>query len=187
MLLTACAPGVEPIEESGVTPRTTTTTEQPLPTAGPTPPDMSLEAPAFGQGDPIPVQYTCDGENISPELHVLNAPSGTLTLALIVDDPDAPLGVWDHWVEYDIPVTTDPVQIWDEGAGLLGVQGINSWRIGGYGGPCPPAGESHRYFFTVYALDARLRIPGGVDSAAVREAMETHILAEAELMGTYSR
>ncbi len=163
-----------------------TTTERPLPTTGPPRPPMEVMSPAFDEGDPIPVRFSCDGQNISPELEIASPPIGTITLAMIVDDPDAPVGIWDHWVEYDIVVEPGD-QLWPEDAGRLGVQGINSWNLSGYGGPCPPQGENHRYFFTVFALDAELLIPEGVDSDALRMAMEGHILGEAQLMGTYSR
>jgi Raf kinase inhibitor-like YbhB/YbcL family protein len=147
---------------------------------------MEVTSPAFGEGDPIPVRFSCDGQNISPELEIASPPIGTITLALIVDDPDAPVGTWDHWVEYDIAVGPGD-QLWPEDAGRLGVQGVNSWNLSGYGGPCPPQGENHRYFFTVFALDAEFLIPEGIDSDALRTAMEGHILGEAQLMGTYSR
>lgn len=147
---------------------------------------MEVTSPAFGEGDLIPVKFSCDGQNISPELEIVSPPIGTITLALIVDDPDAPVGIWDHWVEYDIVVESGDL-LWPEDAGRLGVQGVNSWNLSGYGGPCPPQGENHRYFFTVFALDAELLIPEGVDSDALRMAMEGHILGEAQLVGTYSR
>lgn len=180
----ACSPADETAETE---PEATTTTERPLPTSGPPRPDMTLESPAFAEGDVIPTKFTCDGANVSPELNVISPPSGTASMALIVDDPDAPVGVWDHWVEYDIPLDGNEDQVWEEGVGLLGVRGVNSWNLPGYGGPCPPEGQNHRYFFTVYALDMKLLIPEGVDSSELRAAMEGHILGEAQLMGTYSR
>ncbi len=109
-----------------------------------------------------------------------------MSLVLIVDDPDAPVGVWDHWVVYDIPVT-GPDAVLEEGVAAPGVSGTNSWNLTGYGGPCPPQGETHRYFFTVYALDAMLLIPEGVDSDGVRTAMEGRVIAEAVTMGTFGR
>lgn len=184
LALAACSPTEETVETE---PETTTTTERPFPTSGPPRPDMSLESSAFAEGDIIPAKFTCDGENISPELSVISPPSGTATLAIIVDDPDAPVGVWDHWVEYDIALEAGDDQTWTEGVGVLGTRGVNSWNLPGYGGPCPPEGQNHRYFFTVYALDTELLIPEGVDSGELRTAMEGHILAEAQLMGTYSR
>lgn len=189
LALAACSPDAEVTTSTiATTTTTTTTTERLLPTTGPPRPDMEITSPVFEDGRTIPVRYGCDGANRSPELRITNPPPGTVTLAIIVDDPDAPVGVWDHWVEYDIGVESGANEIvWPEAAGRLGVQGINSWNLPGYGGPCPPGGETHRYFFTVYALNVELLIPEGVDSSALREAMEGHILAEAQLMGTYSR
>ena len=138
------------------------------------------------RGDPIPAKFSCDGQDISPELQVISLPVGTVTLALIVDDPDAPVGTWDHWVEFDIEIESEN-QLWPEDVVRLGVRGVNSWNLLGYGGPCPPQGENHRYFFTVFALDTELLIPEGVDSDALRLAMEGHTLGEAQLMGTYGR
>lgn len=184
VVIAACSPADETAETE---PEPTTTTERPLPTSGPPRPDMTLESPAFADGDVIPAKFTCDGADISPELNVISPPSGTASLAIVVDDPDAPVGVWDHWVEYDIPLEGEEDQVWAEDVGPLGVQGVNSWNVPGYGGPCPPEGQDHRYFFTVYALDKELLIPEGVDSNELRSAMDGHILAEAQLMGTYSR
>lgn len=130
----------------------------------------------------IPARHTCDGADVSPELAIADIPEGTVCLVLVVDDPDAPVGTWDHWVAYDIPVTTTV----PEGARSLGTPGRNSWRRTGYGGPCPPFGE-HRYFFRVYALDARLGLPEGAGKKRVLEAVQGHVLAEASLMGRYSR
>lgn len=182
LILSACSPADEAEQ-----PTTTTTTEPSLPTSGPPRPDMTLESPAFDDGVAIPARFTCDGEDISPELHVLNTPPGTVTLAIVVNDPDAPVGVWDHWVEYDIPNVEEVDQTWEEGVPRLGTPGINSWNLPGYGGPCPPEGQTHRYFFAVYAIEAELLIPEGVDSAALMQAIQGHVLAEARLMGTYSR
>ncbi len=100
----------------------------------------------------------------------------------MMDDPDAPAGSWDHWVAYDVPVTN----LIPESVASLGTSGNNSWRRPGYGGPCPPRG-SHRYFFTIYALDARLDLEPGADKATLLEAIEGHVLAQATLMGRYSR
>lgn len=147
---------------------------------------MEVSSPAFEDGAAIPSQYTCDGEDISPRLDVTFPPSGARSLVLIVDDPDAPVGVWDHWVAFDIPITGDQL-IWPDGIGVLGTPGSNSWHVTGYGGPCPPEGQDHRYFFTVYALEIELLLPEGVTSDALREAMEGHVLGEAQLMGTYAR
>lgn len=143
--------------------------------------DMELASPAFESGKPIPPRYSCDGENISPHLDISSLPDGTAALALILDDPDAPGGTWDHWIAYDIgPVTTI-----DEGDHAIGTGGLNSWRETGYGGPCPPSGV-HRYFFKLFALDTELGLGEGAAKAEVLNAMEGHVLADATLMGTFT-
>jgi len=143
---------------------------------------MELTSPAFAHEATIPDRYTCDGSDISPPLQIDNIPTSTVSLALLVDDPDAPSGVWDHWVEFDI----EPREIIPESARNLGTGGNNSWGRTGYGGPCPPSGI-HRYFFTVYALDTELGLAQGATKGAVLDALEGHVLAEATLMGRYSR
>lgn len=147
---------------------------------------MQISSPAFAQGEVIPSRFTCEGDDTSPELRITGIPQEAKSLVLIVDDPDAPAGTWDHWVEYDIPVT-GPDLIVQENAGAIGAPGLNSWNETGYGGPCPPPGAPHRYFFRIYALDGPLSISEEADSEAVRVAMEGRILAEAELMGTFGR
>lgn len=143
---------------------------------------MDLVSSAFESSGRIPSKYTCDGAGVSPPLSITALPEGTVSLALVVDDPDAPRGTWDHWVAYDVPVTeTIP-----EGVPELGTAGTNSWGRPGYGGPCPPSG-SHRYFFTVYALDASLDLPPGATKSEVLEAIAGHVVAEATLIGLYSR
>ncbi len=143
---------------------------------------MELSSPSFDHESPIPQRFTCDGDDVSPELRITEIPEGTSTLVLIMDDPDAPAGTWDHWVAYDI----DPVSLIPENVGSLGTGGLNSWRREGYGGPCPPSG-THRYFFKVLALDAPLGLGGGADKETVLAAVDGHVLAEAVLMGTYAR
>jgi len=143
---------------------------------------MRLSSSAFASGDVIPIRHTCDGADLSPPLAIEDIPETAVCLALIMDDPDAPVGTWDHWVAYDIPVTGSV----PEGVRSLGTPGRNSWRRTGYGGPCPPFGE-HRYFFCVFALDARLSLHEGVGRKQVLEAMKGHVLAEATLMGRYTR
>ncbi len=143
---------------------------------------MQLTSTAFGNEQPIPERYTCDGEDVSPPLAIAGTPEGTQTLALVMDDPDAPRGVWDHWVAFDIvPRSEIP-----EDVGPLGVAGANSWGRTGYGGPCPPSG-THRYFFTVYALDTQLALGPGASKADMLAAVEGHVLDQATLMGTYAR
>ena len=149
---------------------------------------LKLESTAFLEGDPIPRVYTCDGEDISPPLSWTPGPAGTKTFALICDDPDSSK-TWSHWVLFDVPaaVTDLPEAIptrdhTPEG----GTQGTNDFRKIGYGGPCPPSGN-HRYFFKLYALDAQLKLPSTATQADVERAMKGHVLAEAALMGRYSR
>lgn len=143
---------------------------------------MELTSDAFRNDAAIPSRYTCDGDDLSPPLSISGIPAGAQTLALIVDDPDAPSGTWDHWISYDIPITRAIA----EGVSGLGTPGRNSWGRAGYGGPCPPVG-THRYFFTVYALDAALGLEAGTRKQALVEAMSGHVLAEATLVGRYSR
>lgn len=143
---------------------------------------MQLTSTAFSDASPIPARYTCDGDDVSPPLLVDDVPEGTQTLALVMDDPDAPRGVWDHWVAFDIaPRAEIP-----ENVGPLGVGGANSWGRTGYGGPCPPSG-THRYFFTVYAVDTQLALGPGASKADLLDALEGRILDQATLMGTYAR
>jgi Raf kinase inhibitor-like YbhB/YbcL family protein len=152
---------------------------------------LTIESPAFKQNGSIPAKYTDDGEDISPPLTWSNAPEGTKEFALICDDPDAPLTTWVHWVIYKIPASATGLpenvarsESLAEPAGAL--QGKNSWKKIGYGGPAPPRGE-HRYFFKLYALDTALDASAGLNKKGLLKAMEGHILAEAELMGRYKR
>lgn len=123
---------------------------------------------------------------MSPELDIVGIPTSTQSLALVVDDPDAPLGTWDHWVVFDIESPTDTLKV-PRDSTSIGVQGVNSWHLTGFMGPCPPEGEEHEYIFTVYALDTTLDLPSGVDSGPVYSAMEGHVIASAVLTGIYSR
>jgi hypothetical protein len=143
---------------------------------------MRITSTAFESEGDIPERYTCDGEDISPPLAIEDLPPETVSLVLVVDDPDAPAGTWDHWVAYDIPPLTEI----PEAVGSLGTAGTNSWGRTGYGGPCPPRG-THRYFFVLYALDTELGWEPGADKGDVLEAIHDHILAEATLLGLYSR
>lgn len=151
--------------------------------------DMKLKSSAFENGELIPRQYSCDGDDISPALSWENAPEETNSLALIVDDPDAPMGTWVHWVIFNIPpeVTSIKEKVPREKELENGaVQGTNDFKKIGYGGPCPPGG-THRYFFKLYALDTTLTLKQGSSKDQLLEAMESHVLAEAELMGKYQR
>jgi len=153
---------------------------------------LSLTSTAFKEGGPIPAKYTCDGADLSPPLTWSGVPQGTAALALIADDPDAPARTWVHWVLYDVPATfdglTEDIAKVDAPKELGGaVQGLNDSRELGYGGPCPPPGPAHRYFFKLYALAAPLGLKAGASKRDVERAMGGHVLATAELMGTYAR
>jgi Raf kinase inhibitor-like YbhB/YbcL family protein len=145
---------------------------------------LSISSPAFGRGEAIPARYTCDGNDTSPALVIAKVPPAAQTLALIMDDPDAPVGTWVHWVVWNIPAQTREIP--ENGLPPQAVQGKNSWPRTGYGGPCPPSGV-HRYFFKVYALDTTLHLGSATTRADLERAMEGHILAKGELMGTYKR
>jgi len=154
------------------------------------PNQLGISSRAFKEGETIPVLYTCDGENISPPLTWEKPPEGTQSLVLIVDDPDAPAGIWVHWVLYDIPASLNslPEGIPSEKVVPdIGTQGINDSRKIGYGGPCPPGGNPHRYFFKLYALDSTLNLEPGASKAAVETAMQGSILVEGQLIGLYGR
>jgi hypothetical protein len=151
---------------------------------------LTLSSSAFKPGGEIPKQYTCEGADVSPALQWAGAPAGTKSFALIADDPDAPVGTWVHWVVYDLPgdATALPqgIPTKDTLAGD-GKQGVNDFRKVGYGGPCPPPGKPHRYFFKLYALDAPTNLKPRASKAEVLRAIEGHVLAQAELMGMYRR
>jgi len=150
---------------------------------------MELKSPAFAHGAPIPLEYTCDGKDISPPLSFTGTAPGTRSLALIADDPDAPVGTWIHWVAWNIPAGAGslPANLPKKEALQDGTrQGINDFQSAGYGGPCPPSG-THRYFFRLYALDVTLDLPATTIRKDLDRAMRGHILAQAELLGTYSR
>lgn len=147
---------------------------------------FELSSPSFGPGGRIPEKYTCDGNNISPPLFWKEAPSGTKSYVLIMEDPDAPAGTWDHWVLFNIPATATSL---DENLQQLPqgtMQGNNSWNKLGYGGPCPPDRE-HRYFFKLYALDKILSLNEGSSKPEIEKAMQGRILGTAELMSKYER
>jgi len=151
---------------------------------------LTLKSPAFTQGTKIPSKYTCEGEDVSPPLSWDDVPEGTKSFALIMDDPDAPRGTWVHWVIYNIPVNVRELQ---EGVSTDPVlttrakQGMNDFRKTGYGGPCPPPGPEHRYFFKLYALKIELALSEKATKADVEDAMNGNILAETELMGKFGR
>jgi Raf kinase inhibitor-like YbhB/YbcL family protein len=142
---------------------------------------MKLLSPAFGHEDFIPKKFTCQGNDINPPLVIENIPEGTKSLALIMDDPDAPGRGWVHWVLYDIPVTSEIKE-----NSIPGKEGMNDFGRKHYGGPCPPSGV-HRYFFKIYALNKMLDLKGTVDKYSLENAIEPHILDEAELVGLYEK
>lgn len=143
---------------------------------------MEVSSPAFENGQKIPSKHSCQGENRSPLLRIESIPKGTVTFAIIVEDPDAPNGTFDHWVAWNIP----PAKELEEGIKVAN-QGVNGFGSVGYKGPCPPPGSPHRYYFRVYALDTELDLPSKSLKGDLKKAMKGHILGEATLMGTYQR
>ena len=144
---------------------------------------MNLTSPAFQHNGNIPSEFTCDGSDLSPPLSISDVPANAKSLVLICDDPDAPVGTWDHWVVFNIPSSAKEIS---KGTEPQGTPGKNSWGRTGYGGPCPPSG-THRYFFKLYALDIILNLPAGSTKKQIEAAMQNHILAKAELVGLYKR
>jgi Raf kinase inhibitor-like YbhB/YbcL family protein len=142
---------------------------------------LTVKSTAFENNKLIPVKFTCDGDEVNPPLNIEGMPQGTKTLALVVDDPDAPRGTFDHWVVWNIPPTGKI-----EENSVPGTEGQNSAGQCGYMGPCPPSG-THRYFFKVYALDVKLDLKPSARKRDVEKAMEDHILAKGELIGLYRR
>jgi Raf kinase inhibitor-like YbhB/YbcL family protein len=151
---------------------------------------FAVKTTAFSEGGVIPKKYTCDGADLSPELTWADAPERTQSLALIADDPDAPVGTWTHWLIWNIPAKTTTLaqgipknENLDDGAR----QGKNDFKRIGYGGPCPPPGKPHRYFFKLHALDAMLDVKAGASRNELERAMKGHVLSQAELMSRYGR
>lgn len=147
--------------------------------------NMEVTSNAFKTNGQIPLRYTCDGENVNPSLKIMKIPEQAKSIALIVDDPDAPAKTWVHWIVFDIPVSGSELEI-SEGENPESIKGINDFKKLGYGGPCPPSG-THRYFFKAYALDKELGLNEGAAKKQVEKAMKGHILDSAELIGLYSR
>jgi len=151
---------------------------------------MTLSSPAFNEGEGIPPKYTCQGEDISPRLNWDGAPEGTQSLALVMDDPDAPGSVFTHWVIFNLPTGTPGLA---EAVPALpqrpdgALQGKNDFGRTGYGGPCPPPGRPHRYRFTLYALNKTLDLEAGASKEQVLNAAGGHTLAQCRLTGTYQR
>lgn len=146
---------------------------------------MRLTSSAFQPGKPIPATYTCKGKDCSPALAIHDVPAGTKALALIMDDPDAPVGLWTHWTVWDLPATTTTISEGADITALGGIEGTTTAKTIGWHGPCPPSG-THRYFFRAYALDAKLGLPRGAPIETVKAAIKAHSIATAELMGTFA-
>jgi Raf kinase inhibitor-like YbhB/YbcL family protein len=144
-------------------------------------PSLKIGSSAFSNKEDIPQKYTCEGENINPPITIENIPSGTKSITLIIDDPDAPHGTFDHWIIWNIRPTKMIVE-----NTAPGIEGKNSFGTTNYNGPCPPEGK-HRYFFKVYALDTLLNVNAGADKKAIEKAMEDRILAKGELVGHYKK
>ncbi len=151
---------------------------------------LELKSSAFGNNEFIPKKYSCQGEDVSPELSWEGIPAGTQSFALICDDPDAPMGTWVHWVIFNIaagksslPEAVATEEVVEEGAR----QGKSDFGTIGYGGPCPPPGRPHRYFFKLYCLDASLDLHSGIRKKELLQAMRGHIVEEAQLIGLYKR
>ncbi len=151
---------------------------------------LELKSQAFVDGGAIPREYTCEGRDMSPALEWSDAPVSTKSFALICDDPDAPMGTWIHWLIYNIPAKVNGLPegvMKSESLKDGSRQGFTDFQNTGYGGPCPPPGKPHRYYFKLYALDISLSIRGKATKESLLTAMQGHILAEAKIMGTYQR
>ncbi len=142
---------------------------------------MTISSPVFEDGGMIPVKYSCEGENVNPPLDISGFPEEAVSLAIIMEDPDAPAGTWVHWLVWNIPVTHHIKE--DH---VPGKEGINDFQKHKYGGPCPPKG-THRYFIKIYALNATLDLPGNTQKKQLEKAMSEHIIGFGELIGLYKR
>ena len=152
--------------------------------------NMQITSIAFAEGQPIPDQYSCSGSDVSPPLQWTGAPAGAKSFAIIADDPDAPTGTWVHWVIYNLPpaamsLAENVSQLPELTNGAK--QGVNDFGKIGYNGPCPPPGKAHHYHFKIYALDTKLDLKSGATRKKLLEAMDGHVLAEGQLIGTYQR
>jgi Raf kinase inhibitor-like YbhB/YbcL family protein len=145
---------------------------------------LKISSSAFENNGNIPAKYTCDGPNVNPHLKIENVPAGAKSLALIVDDPDAPRGMWVHWVVWNIDSKTSEIK--ENSIPKGSVQGINDFEKHDYGGPCPPSG-THRYFFKLYALDTLLNFSSDAGKAGLERAMKDHIVGQAQITGLYKR
>jgi Raf kinase inhibitor-like YbhB/YbcL family protein len=146
--------------------------------------DVKLTSPAFTDNGSIPARFTCQGDDVNPRLDIEGVPAGAKSLVLIMDDPDAPAGTWDHWIVFN--VAPDTASIAEDSVPAGAVQGRNGWGNSEYGGPCPPSG-THRYVFKLYALDTTLGLGNGAAKAEVGSAMQGHVLAQTKLTGLYRK
>ncbi len=195
IIATTSAPEVKAIENKtdgdtqNVAKEPTKTTTQPTkqaeptPTPKPQPKPMQITSPAFINGNNIPAEYTCSASDTNPQINIANVPETTKSLALIMDDPDAPNGTWVHWVVFNIDPKTTVIS---KNSVPSGTQGTNSWGNASYGGPCPPSG-THRYYFKIYALDTTLSLSSSATKASIEAAMQGHILSQTSLMGKYAK
>jgi Raf kinase inhibitor-like YbhB/YbcL family protein len=152
--------------------------------------NLEITSPAFAHEDTIPIQFTCDGEDVSPPLAWSGAPVETKAYVLICEDPDAPGGTWDHWILYNIPAEVTALPAGQEADSVLFgkvARGLNSWKSTAYGGPCPPPGEPHHYHFRLFALYAPLDLPNGAAKDSVLAAMQPLVVARGEMVGLYGR
>jgi len=145
---------------------------------------LQLTSPAFKHNEYIPKKYTCDGSDINPPLQIKNIPADTQSMALIVDDPDAPAGTWVHWVVWNIDHSVNEIK--EDSVPKGAEQGLNDFRKHEYGGPCPPSG-THRYFFKLYALDTVLNLEPKARKSDLEKAMNGHIIEKAEIIGLFKR
>lgn len=192
LTLSACAAPATPEPPTATPVPPTATPPPPTATLTPTPAPFTLTSTAFEANQPIPLQYSCEGDNISPPLAWSGVPAGTASLALVMDDPDAVAvvgKVYDHWLLYNLPADLTALAeampsktTFADGS----AHGRNSTRLRGYTGPCPPAGPAHNYVFRLYALDIKLPLESGATKDELLAAMEGHILAQAELIGTFA-
>lgn len=188
LLLNACGPTATdvPATETRTSATEASTAEM---EASKTPTPFELRSPGFEPEGMIPERFSCNGEDLAPELMWSSPPEGTQSLALVFNDPDAGSQGWVHWVLFNLPPDLRglPEGQSAEAIPAESVNGANSWGTGGYGGPCPPPGSTHRYVFSLYALDTALDLPEGSTRAEVLAAIEGHVLAEAELAGSFRR
>lgn len=151
---------------------------------------LTISSPSFSNGGSIAKKFTCDGPDVSPQLNWTDPPAGTKTFALLADDPDAPVGNWNHWAIWNLPASVRSLPEGVSKAAHLpdgSEQGMNDFHKTGYNGPCPPAGKPHRYYFKLFALDTKLNLNSEAGKPEMEKAMKAHVLATAEWMGTYKR